>query len=459
MMKRYIFLLEIFIFYALISVANWFLFPHMLGFLDVDPHPFWLGILLFGFRYGVAAGFTSGLFSTMLFLSASWLSGERYRFEELNFYILPSFFIIFGMLIGSFTARNRAEINALKGDKERIQSNMDLLHEEVQTLEEVNRGLEKRIVTRMSTLITLYEGARRLEVVHLEDLFPSIVQFIAKTLGAEEAALYLKDEKGWKLNNKYGWKEFQRRPTLIKHNEGLTGIAGASQKIVSIRDYVGSKDKVGNLPEYMGDSVLAGPLLSGEKGDLIGVVSIQKIPFYSLNSASINLFNFLLNWASRSVGHARYIEKLREQEIIDPDLNVYSYKYFQNRLKQEFLRSKTYALPLSVGVVEMPQLEFIKRDKQMVAMLFLSRLLKESCRDMDVVARSEDGKFPFVILWVTTSEAKAVEMKEKIIHNFEKLDFEGFDIPLTINVGVSSYVPKIKDADELLMWAKERHHE
>ena len=89
--KPFLFLGEIVVFYLLLAFLNWTFFPHLLGFLDVDPHPFWLGILLFGFRYGIAAGFSAGAVSSILYMLAAWAAGERYRFEELNFYILPSF--------------------------------------------------------------------------------------------------------------------------------------------------------------------------------------------------------------------------------------------------------------------------------------------------------------------------------------------------------------------------------
>jgi polysaccharide biosynthesis protein PelD len=454
-MRQYTFFIEIFVFYILVCLLNFFLFPHLLGFLDVDPHPFWLGILLFGFRYGVTAGFLSGLISAVLYLMAAWASGEQYRFEELNFYVLPSFFMVFGLLIGTFTARSREEIGGLKKENKQIQKNVDLLKGEIQTIQEVSRGLEKKVVTRMSTLITLYQGAKKLEGTHLEDLYPSIVEFVAKTLEAEEASLYLKVEKGWKLAHKFGWKDFHSRPLQLGPTEGLIGLAGSGKKILSIRDFIKNEKGSKIIPKFMGDSVLAGPIKSGEKGEVIGVISIQKMPFYNFNSATMNLFSFLLNWATRSVEHALYIQALREQEVIDPELQVYSYKYFERRMHQEFLRSKTYYLPLSVGVIQVPQLEYLEKNQKRNFLLLLSQLLKESVREMDVVARFQGENAPFAVLWVTANKDQAAVLKDKILNNFQKIDFEKIAANLKIKVGLSSFTPKVTGSDMLINLARE----
>jgi polysaccharide biosynthesis protein PelD len=454
-MKAALPIIEISFFYLSFALINWFLFPHLIGFLDVDPHPFWLGILLFGFRYGVRIGFTAGLCSACLYMMAAWASGETYRFEELNFYILPSFFIIFGVLIGIFTARSREAIHSLKNDKQEMNKTIDLLKGDIQTSKEINQGLEKRIVSRMGTLITLYEGARRLEANDEEELYASMIAFIAKTLQGEEAALYLKDEQGWKLSHKFGWKDFQQRKTHLMPTEGLIGLAGSGDKIVSIRDFVQQGKELLGTPQFMGDAVLAGPLKVGEKGEIVGVVSLQTIPFHHFNSGAMNLFSFLLNWASRSLERARYIQSLREQEVIDPDLQVYAHRYFQRRIHHEFLRSKTYYLPLSVSIIQVPQLEFMSKNQQKALLLLVARLLKESCREMDVVARYNEKNAPFVILWMTANEKQAAEMKEKVLNNFNKIDFSEVFDKIDLKIGTSSFTPKMVDENDLLKKAQE----
>lgn len=449
-MKKLLFGVEIAALYLLLCGFNLLFFPEAPAFFGIEPHPYWIGILIFGFRYGVAAGLAAGLLSTALYMGAVWFYLERYLFEELTFYIQPALFLLVGTFMGVGVHRYRSDVAALREEKETWLSNEKLLKDETQTLREINAGLEKRIVTRMSTLITLYEGARRLEEVEVEELYRSLLEFIAKTLQAEEAAVYLKAEKEWVMKENVGWKVYQRYPKKLKINEGLIGAAGSSNKIVTIRDFV-----VGQVsPNLLGDSLMAGPLRMGETGEVVGVVGIQSIPFFQFNSASVNLFSFLLNWASRSLGRAHFIEELRSEEVLDPEFQVYSYRYFQSRLAQEFSRSKTYYLPLSVGVVEAKGMKNLKRPQRGALLMALSQMLKESVREMDVVARFPEEEKPFALLLMTASAAQAQGIREKMEHLFLQILGKEGKAPVQFHVGLASFTPKAVDAETLIHEAK-----
>ena len=68
MWKKYSYVYEIPLFYLGIIFINRVFAPEMPAFLDVVPHPYWLGVLLFSFRYGIVAGLISGILSAVLFL-------------------------------------------------------------------------------------------------------------------------------------------------------------------------------------------------------------------------------------------------------------------------------------------------------------------------------------------------------------------------------------------------------
>ncbi|MBI2083804.1 MAG: hypothetical protein HYT76_09620 [Deltaproteobacteria bacterium] len=447
-MKRYSYFFEIPIFYLILVLINLVFFPHLPGYIDVDPHPYWLGILLFGFRYGISASLSVGILSAILYCGFGFFYIERYLLEDDSFYLLPACFILLGLFIGVVTDQSRKLISKLGGEKESLLKTIISLKEENKLLEEINQQFEKKIVTKMSTLVTLYEGARRLESLKKDELYHAILDFISKTLDVEEISLYLKSPEGWRLEKSLGWKEYQKRPALLKLNEGITGLAGSKNQIVTIRDFVSGQKK--ETPTLLGDALAAGPLREGEQGEVIGVISIQKMPLTSFNSASMNLFSFLLNWASRATGRARFIQELQESEILDPELQIYSYRYFESRLKQEFARSKTYALPLSVGLVQAKTETSLTSSKRLALWTALSQLLKESVREMDVVSHFEGTDIPFALILVTGSRKQTEEIREKILKGFDRLQ-----LPVTLHLGFSSYLPAMNEMNELIQKAKE----
>lgn len=446
--------IEILLFYATLAVANHFLFPNFPGFVGIDPHPYWIGVLLFGFRYGVWAGFSAGLISAALYLGMAWLGVERYVFEDLPFYILPILFIIVGTLVGVGVYQYRSRIAELERRVSEQQSLLGRADEENRTVKEINAGLEKRIVTRMQTIVTLYEGARSLSSTDLDLLYPAILHFIMKTLDAEEAAIYVLADGEWRLRVNAGWKPYENHPTQLKAGEGLTGIAGASNKIVTMRDFIGASPKA----DFLADCMMAGPIRRGERGEVLAVLAIQDLPFLSFNSASVNLFSFLLDWASRSVGQALEVSESKEREIWDATYNVFSYRYFLLRAEQEWLRSRTYYLPLSVGFVRIEGLDPLSQSAEDQLLQIVAQVLRDSCRDMDVVARNNDDNVPFTFLLITASSAQAAEIRQKILDNFAQLRLQENNpvyAGIRMHVGLGDFGPKVPSLDALMHMAQE----
>lgn len=452
-MKRLNYIYEIPIFYLLLHVINRLFAPTLPAFIGVEPHPYWLGIFLFGFRYGMGAGLFSGIVSSLIYLTFAWRYLDRYVFEDLSFYSLPVFFIVIGLLIGLGIRWYRNTISDLRSEKENLLGNLHSLKEEVKTVMDVNRELEKRVVTRMTTLSTLYEGARRLDSDNMEDLYPSLLDFVVKTLDVEEAAIYHKTEQGWEVSETYGWDKKSQHPKKLGMMDGITGMAGSRNRIMSVRDFLAPYKTSLDLREAPTDALLSGPLRRGVQGETLAVLSVQKMPLFSFNSAALNLFSFLLEWASRSIERTLYIAELKSQKTIDPELEVYSYHHFRTRAEEEIIRSKIYNLPLSVGLVGIDGLDSLPASQRSNTLLVIGQLLRLSSREIDVVARYPERKIPFAALWMMMNQQQAQDLKKRIMDNFSKLCLD-----IDLHLGISSLGSEQKDFGTLMMEAR-RHLE
>lgn len=451
-MKIPAFVYEIPLFFAFLFAVNYFLFPLNLGFSDVEPHPFWIGVLIFAFRYGLLPGLFAGAIAAGGYLGLMWFFGEPYQFEDATFYFLPTCFVLVGILLGAGVDRYRDRVAYLTRWRSQLMDRIKILEDEIHSQKDIVAGLEKRIVTKMNTLITVYEGARKLETNNFEELYRAIVLFIAKTLDAEEAALYFKTPDGWELKVSQGWKDQDSRPSRLGLHEGITGKAGMSGKVVSVKDILKQEDVTGVKVLELKDSILSGPLCLGEGGDVVGVLSIQSLDFLNFNSATINLFQFLLSWASRSLGRAHYIQGLRINEVLDPELGVYTQHHFNARAKDEFLRSRTYYLPLSLALIQICPMVSLSASKRRHFVEIVAEFLRHSCRGMDVVARFEDKDVDFGILLVTTSQAQAGEFKDKLMSDFAQL---GIKSQIELKIQLASFTPQTESMDSLLSRARE----
>ncbi|HCU24242.1 MAG TPA: hypothetical protein DF383_04415 [Deltaproteobacteria bacterium] len=452
-MKKHLYFIEIPVFYLVLFGISLFLFPKHPGFYGVDPNPWWLGVFLFAFRYGSTAGVIAGGCSAGTYLYSVWAHLDRYLMEDPSFYLLPICFVMFGGLIGLMVHRLRQETGRSMKECEKKQDQLEKVVEENKTLQDVNQELERRIITPMSTLIAAYEGARCFDTLNFNELIPAVLDYCSKTLHAEEIAFYLKTKEGWRLKEARGHSPHAPHADFFAWNEGIVGQAGQSKQIVTLPNLL----KEGNAfsSDFSHDLFLAaGPVHQGENGPILGVIAIRKMPFLEFNYVNMNLFRFLLNWASRAFGRANYFEQLLKKDLIDPKFNIYTEKYFLNRFQQEFVRSQRYHLPLSVGVLRLDGLQPFSAAEKDNFLLSSSVLLKESLRRTDIPAKLDQAEFPFGVLFIMAGKKESLAVQSRLQANYRKLLLAS-PVSIKVKFGLSIFSETSADPFRMIEEAKQ----
>ncbi|MBI2982207.1 MAG: hypothetical protein HYY44_07965, partial [Deltaproteobacteria bacterium] len=106
-------------------------------------------------------------------------------------------------------------------------------------------------------------------------------------------------------------------------------------------------------------------------------------------------------------------------------------------------------LPLCVGLVEVKDPPQMAAQRQALWMT-LAESLKQSSREMDVIAHFKDPKTPFGCLLVTTGPKQAEEIRQKLSQNLALLN-----LPFPVRLGFGNFIPKMNQPDELLEKARE----
>lgn len=441
--------IEAFTFYLLLIAINAQLFPHLPAYYTVTPHPFWIGILLFGMRYGVGPALFSGAFSAFLYLGLCWLAVERYLFEDLNFYLLPSLFVIVSAGVGLTVQRLHIKIDSLKRKIFSLKEEIRPLIKEVDTLNKVNKGLEKRIVTQISSLVTLYTGTRNIHLTDPTKIYEPLLTFVAKNLEATEASIYLKHGDQLRLHGQVGWSEenIKERPSVIIGANSIAGLAAQKNAIVSIRELSNSEISMGDK----GDALFAGPLRKDENGETVAILAVQMLPILKFNSATMNLFSMLLSWGSHAIGQAYLFADLKARAMLDPEFDLHTSQYLLNRASDEFQRSQKYSLPFTISVIRINEFNQYKTALRKVLLSSLIEIAHRHCRDIDVIAKHPNHEDSIVILHNTVNDDKASEVMKLV-----EVDMTKTPTPTTLTIGVAGYTPRVKSMSELFNLAHHR---
>jgi len=159
---------------------------------------------------------------------------------------------------------------------------------------------------------------------------------------------------------------------------------------------------------------------------------------------------------------------LREEAITDGLTQLYTYRYFELRLRNEFERAQRYKTPLSLVFVDIDHFKRINdsygHEEGNVVLRTVSQVLKKSTRRVDLVARY--GGEEFCVVLPQTELAGAQQYAENLRKMVEETPFVllgSEPVKVTVSIGVSSY-PRlqassseelVKLTDDALYQAKE----
>ena len=410
-----------------LNILNYLFFHSAPGYYGVEPHPYLGLILLIATRYGTGAGFFIASLCSSVFCGICYLKAGNQVFHDPYITKTAVVFMVTGWIIGEI---RQVYIRKMQKNQKELKEQkyaVSLLEEESKLLKKVNREMEKRIMDEVSTFSSLYETSQRLQSFNEEDIYSAILQVLVQYLDAQVSSVYLVKKNKLVLKESIGEKPNRAENIDYTKDNGLIARA--------VRER----------------SILAAPLIKSN-GELLGVLAIEKMPFFKITASSLKIFSLLADWVSSDIENALYFQEVKNKNIIDEVLNIYTVNYFHTRLSQEFYRSKRYVLPLSVILLRVKNIENISVNKQLNMFKFISTSLNTALRLTDIVTRYKDDiQFGMILTMTDNDQAKLAVVRLKNV--FQSLGINAINDgkPLELEFAVGSFNSEFKDKDQLLI--------
>ncbi len=396
---RLIVFLEIIIFFGILNLSNYALWPEQMGFSEFILHPYWLVILLMAVRYGFGAGFLSGLLAAghYFFFLFGGLPMES-DFEHLvdnQGLLLPVAFLASGVIIGAIRQK-QIEVEREKDRRlDQKEKSIDELRQSLTHSEKARQVLENHIVGEISTIKRLYEMSRQLEGWDVEQIYQGCLEIISQHFNVQQAYLYIKEDDFFYVKAATGSEKDTNIGKRLTEKNHWLNLVCEKNKPMTIRDFMEKP-----LDEFLELSLkppLAAFPLRNAVGNPIGVVSVEKIDFFYLNRSHLNAIGLLVDWVGQSLERVKLFNGLREQSVYDEDHDMYTYSYFQDMLKNEHLRARTFDLDLTVSLIKLDNFHFLPKESQKLLAKALSALLKRFMSKTDMIFRYRiDGVFAVI---------------------------------------------------------------
>ncbi|MCE5246318.1 MAG: sensor domain-containing diguanylate cyclase [Candidatus Polarisedimenticolia bacterium] len=233
-----------------------------------------------------------------------------------------------------------------------------------------------------------------------------------------------------------GWVARLRQPLLIDE-------AAADPRL----------DRTGEWPEPPAGGLIALPLVS--RGRTIGIAELAAPAGVVFGPDDLGLAATLMEPAAIALDNALLFKRLEERTVTDDLTRLYNARFMENYLKRETKRARRFGRPVALLFLDLDGFKLVNDHHGHMAgsrtLVEVGELLRESVRDLDVVARW--GGDEYAIVLADTDAAGALVIAERIraaIAERRWLASLGLDVRLTVSIGVAACPGHGETPEELL---------
>ncbi len=197
----------------------------------------------------------------------------------------------------------------------------------------------------------------------------------------------------------------------------------------------------------------------------IGLIGIFARNHYDFTGAELRRLSTFATHASLIIENARLFSETQRLSITDELTQLYNFRKFKEKARDELNRAKRYGYNLSFLMCDIDSFKNYNdvngHEVANEALKKLAGILKNSVREVDFVARY--GGEEFVILLIETNKAKAVLMAERLRELVEQEYFQNQEQQpggnFTITIGLSEFPGDGTELNEIISQADKALYE
>jgi polysaccharide biosynthesis protein PelD len=284
---------------TLVFLSMMVLFDFILGngdrFITMEPHPFWIIVLMITLQYGAVEALASAFLATIFLLVGNM--PDQYLSETIYEYMmrvttLPSLWIVTALVLGSIRNRQVCEKQALMEKVKRCETAMESLSRSHAALKQSKEQLELRLAEERCSVLTVYNAAKAMEAFQPEDIRSAVMELVRVAFAPVKFSLFGLQDNKFSLEVSHGWKKSEPYARQFTKTSPLVSHLMAKQAPLSI---VNPSDEA----LLAGQGVLAGLIADEKTGAVFGMLKIEDIGLMELDIRMHETFHVVCAWIGR----------------------------------------------------------------------------------------------------------------------------------------------------------------
>ncbi len=372
--------------------------PNNLSFFAINPHPYLIVAILYSAYYGVMPGLNLSILLSILYFSTLHFQTDYQNVETIfTFYNLsfPLAMIFSSLMVGELRSRAMTQNSELKEKNQEQQDINNKISSKITLLEKQNFEIKKQFVTRLETTASVFkmvEGLGGLDVNEIiENFFKILQHHFSITLGH----YYLYRPEFKQILCKYTFSQTDQSNWIEKvfkiKEDPLIAKAIKEKKICHFKEVLNE-----NPTSTYQHSLVVLPIIINDT--VYGLITINEMPFLQFSASNLKHIELYTLWLSRSLDHSIRFNRITYGRDFDNELNLYSYSYFTERIKEEFELAQKYNLGLTTVKIKMLKINKYGSEKVKYIRKSFAEILKKLTRKIDCVCIGEDESYFYIII-------------------------------------------------------------
>jgi diguanylate cyclase (GGDEF)-like protein len=174
-----------------------------------------------------------------------------------------------------------------------------------------------------------------------------------------------------------------------------------------------------------------------------------------LSDVNLELLSTLASHSLTALKNAILYEEARQQVVADDLTKLYNFRYFHQRLVEEWKRSQRHRLPMGLIMADLDNFKRVNdQHGHATGNAVLARVadaIQKSVREIDVVARYGGEEFALILPQTPLSSLHVVaERIRRNVEDVEVMNGRGRRICVTISIGYDGWPGKVRSPGRLL---------
>ncbi|MBV5335552.1 GAF domain-containing protein, partial [bacterium] len=293
---------------ALLELALFFVVAFAFDFLvgsgnrfdGVQPHPYWIVVVLLAVQYGTS----EGVLAAVTAAAALRIGNIPEQIVSLDYYQYlymlsrePIFWLVAAVMLGEMRMRQLREREDLR-DSSSLARKESAAIAAASKLKEVKENLESRVAGQLKTVFTLYHAARAIDKLDEGEIMLGIADLVRTVMQPEKFSLFLLNNDVLESVTNEGWDDEDDYARWFDHSQQLFEAVVGRQRFLCVA-------KLEDERILQGQGLLAGPLMSADTGEVVGMVKIESLGFMDMSVNGMENFRILCEWIGTALAKAR----------------------------------------------------------------------------------------------------------------------------------------------------------